>query len=270
MKKILLTLSTLLMAGLAHAQSTGTLQVSGEAGRFQIFQKVKAVRCDSIRRGECDAAIFFDLNKPQAVAPGSYIVGFENSIYPGFVKVDAGRTTDLYLEKVTVPAKVKGTKIRVYRDMGQAIEQNKILFSMYTMGRHFFRLDKDNFGDLYLTGTWERDFVQRLTYETCSRISAYREVPETAKAVCDTWNGAASYADLGSIYKFNSDGTIVEAWVTYPGDVINTKHPRYLVGAPMSADDFVAVFPGAYKVQAEGKNTPAVQVRAGSSTESYY
>lgn len=270
MKKLLVTLSTLLIAGIAQAQSMGTMQVNGEAGRFQIFQKVKAVRCDTTQRGACEAAVFFDLNSPKELAPGNYIVGFENSIYPGWVRVDSGRRTDINLEKVAVPSNVRGAKVRVYRDMGNSMEQNKVLFTMFYMNRHFFRVDKDNFGDLYLTGAWERDFVQRFTYESCDRLSVYKNVPDSAQAICAAWNSATTFSGLSSIYKFNSDGTMIENWVTYPGDINDIKHPRYLVGAPMSTSDFVAVFPGVYRVQAEGKGNPAVQVRVGSSAESYY
>ncbi len=61
--------------------------------------KVKAVRCAVGQRGACDAPIFFDLNKPASVPAGSYLIGFENSIYPDIVEVSSGSTTTLNLEK---------------------------------------------------------------------------------------------------------------------------------------------------------------------------
>lgn len=261
MKSIWMVLATMMLSSLAHAD--GALQVSGQAGKFQIFQKVKAVRCSMVKRGSCDAPIFFDLNKTQNVPAGNYIVGFENSIYPELVTVSEGRTANLALERVNVPSQVRGQRIRVYRDFGAAVEQKKIHLTMFLMNRHFFRLEKENFGDLYLTGSWDRDFVQRFTYETCDRISSYNAAAE-AKAACATWNSAKIPSDLSSLYLFKNDGTFFENWVTPPGDVIPSEHPKYLVATPMSDSDFVAVFPGAYKFQAEGKGMPAVSVKVGN------
>lgn len=272
MKNIWIIFSSLLFTALAQAQTVpqpaataaamGALQVNGQAGKFQLFQKVKAVKCDTTKRGACEDPVFFKLNTAQAVPEGTYIVGFENSINPDLVRVTAGQTTQLNLVQVAVPSAVTGQKIRVFRDFSSAIEKNKILMSMYFMKRHFFRLDKANFGDLYLTGVWERDFVQRFSYNVCGKIKDFNATDE-AKEICNSVNKAQSPANLAALYSFAEDGTFIENWVTEPGDVIPSKHPRYLVSAPMTAQDFVAVFPGAYKVQAEGKNMPAVSVKTG-------
>lgn len=267
MNKIFGILFILMLVSAARAQSVGALVVRGEIGKLQVFQKVKAVRCESATRGKCDAPVYFGVGVAQSVKAGSYILGFENSIYPGWVMVEPSVTTTVNLDKLAVPAGISGDKIKVFRDMNSVVEQNKILFSMYQMNRHFFRLDKENFGDLYLTGSWERDFVQRFTYETCARLATYRDVPDAAMAVCQAWNEATHYADLKGIYKFNTDGTMIESWVTFPGDVVPSKHPRYLVSAPMGAQDFVAVFPGVYKFQVDGKN--GVSVPAGNFNENF-
>lgn len=264
MKKLVLSMSILLFSGVVQAQSTGALQVNGEAGRFQLFQKVKAVRCSLDQRGTCDAPVYFNLNKAQAVPVGSYLVGFENSLYPGLVKVEYGRTTTLVLDKVVVPSQVKGQKIRIYRDFTSLVEQKKIYLEMFMMNRHFFRLDNANFGDLYLAGSWERDIVQRFTYELCPKLRELGDVSLKAKTVCQAWNTAQVPTDLRELYSFGNDGTFEEMWVTFPGDVIPSKHPRYLVSAPLGERDFVAVFPGAYRVQAEGKKATAYSVRSAS------
>lgn len=269
MKNIWLTLSILLFAGLAQA-GTGALQVNGQAGNLQLFQKVKAVRCDMNRRGACDAPVFFGLNSPASVEAGTYIVGFENSIYPDVVTVSPGRTTSLYLETIRVPSQVKGQRIRVYRDFSSLVEQKKIYLTMFAMKRHFFRLDKDNFGDLYLTGAWERDFVQRFTYEGCTYTINNKgndNIPRSAVSICEAFRDAKQPSDIREAYNFSNDGTFTEMWVTFPGDVIPSKHPRYLVSAPMTDQDFVAVFPGAYKVQAEGKNMPSISVKVGNVSQ---
>lgn len=263
MKKLWSTVVIMLFAGFAQAQSMGTLQVTGKAGRFQIFQKVKAVRCTLGKRGACDAAVFFDLNKAHAVSAGSYLVGFENSIYPGVVNVTAGQAVTLNLETIQVPSQISGNKIRVYRDFSAPVEQKKIFLTMFMMNRHFFRLEQSHFGDLYLAGSWERDYVQRFTYEICPKIKALGNVKKSAESLCRIWNNTIDSSDLKDFYSFADDGTFQEMWVTYPGDVIPSKHPRYLVSAPMGEQDTVAVFPGAYKVQGDGQNSQAIRVTVG-------
>lgn len=266
MMKYFIALSTMLIAGWAQAQSLGALQVNGQPGKYQIFQKVKAVRCTG-QRGACDNPVFFDLNKAKEVPAGTYLVGFENSIYPEPVQVEAGRTQTLTLERVSVPSSVRGDRIRVFRDFSSLVEQRKIYLTVLMMNRHFFRLDKDNFGDLYLTGSWDRDFVQRFSYDTCSRMSYYPEAPAAAKSICKSWSEAKKSDDLRELFEFADDGTFQEMWVTFPGDISKVKHPRYLVSTPMSQADFVSVFPGTYKFQAEGKGKPAVSVKVGNVTQ---
>lgn len=267
MKILVITFSLLLMMMVAQAQAAGSLQVNGQPGRFQIFQKVKAVRCNPESRGECDAAVFFALNQAQPLPEGQYLVGFENSLYPGWVEVKAGSGTVLNLEKISIPERIHGSDIRVIRDFTSEVEQNKIFFEMYAMNHHFFRLDKNNFGDFYLTGSWERDSVQRFTYEACAKIKIYTgDVNAQAKSLCNSWNTASNPSALRDFYVFASNGTFKELWVTFPGDIIPTQHERYLVSAPLTDADFVSVFPGVYKV-VEGRN--AVQIRTANVVENY-
>lgn len=263
MKSLAITFLLMLVAGAASAQS---LRVEGERGKYQVFAKVKAVRCSAQQRGSCDAPVYLNLNETQNVPAGNYLVGFENSIYPEIVTINAGESRTLYLEKIAVPASVKGTKIRVYRDLSTLVEQNKIYMTMFFMNRHFFRLDKNNFGDLYLTGSWERDFVQRFTYDACPRLKSFGEdVALAAKSVCAAWNSATRPIDLRELYDFGEDSTLKEMWVTYPGDVIPSQHPRYLVSAPLTSADFVSVFPGSYRFLAETKGAKSVGVKTGNS-----
>lgn len=250
--------------------SLGALQVIGQAGPQQLFQKVKAVRCNFNQRGACEAPIFLELNQSLAVPAGNYLVGFENSLYPDVVKVAGGATTTLTLERINIPPQVRGQKIRVYRDFSSLVEQKKIYLTMFAMNSHFFRLDKDTFNELYLAGSWERDFVQRFTYGACPdtlKKEQNDEVPRNAISICQSWVNAQAPSDLREIYNFAEDGTFKEMWITFPGDVIPSKHPRYLVSAPLTERDFVAVFPGVYKVQAEGKNMPAVSVKVGDVSQ---
>lgn len=261
-KQIWTALSVMFFAGSALAQAMGSLAVNGAGGENQGFRKVKAVRCDVSSRGSCDNPVFFDLNKPTAVPAGMYIVGFENSINPDLVQVREGATTTLQLERINIPENMRDQKVRVYRDMGKLVEQQKIYMTMYYMKRHFFFLDKENFGDLYLTGLWERDFVQRFTYEACSSVKLPYDPPATAeqgKALCDVWNSAKRPADLKVLFDFgvgpkDKDGSFTQLWVTSPTDTLKMKHPPYLVAVPLKGSTFVSVFPGAYRISAEGKD----------------
>jgi hypothetical protein len=252
------------------ALGSGTLQVNGEPGRMQLFRKVKAVRCDTTARGSCDEPVYLDLKKPLAVPAGSYLVGFENSIYPGWVNVQEGGSTVLELERIQVPSSVKGSGIRIFRDFTSLVEQKKIYLTMFAMNRHFFKLDKNNFTDLYLAGSWDRDFVQRFTYEICPRVASYAKQDPAGQALCAVWNKARGMMDLRTFYNFADNGTFTEMWVTYPGDVSPTVHPRYLVSVPMSEGDFVSVFPGSYRVQAAKKGSLSVQVKVGESTSNRF
>ncbi|WP_374035213.1 hypothetical protein ACES2I_05340 [Bdellovibrio bacteriovorus] len=263
MKKQLWTaLSVILFAGSAWAEAMGSLAVNGVGGENQGFRKVKAVRCDTTKRGSCDNPVFFDLNKPTAVPAGMYIVGFENSINPDLVQVREGSTTTLQLERIDIPAVMKNNNVRVYRDMGKLVEQQKIYMTMYHMKRHFFFLDKDNFDDLYLAGAWERDYVQRFTYEACDNFVKPYDAPSSvlrAEQICIAWNNARSPMDLRGLFDFGvgygeKDGSFKQMWVSQPSDMLVMKHPRYLVAVPIKGSTFVSVFPGAYRISAEGKD----------------
>jgi hypothetical protein len=259
---------------------TGFLQVKGEAGPTQLFGKIKVQRCDKptvknsrsgikILQKNCDAPIYFALNTAQSLPVGNYIVGFENSIYPGFVTVEADKTNSLELTKIQVP-QVTGqsqnsTQYRVFRDFSTLTEQRKIYFQMYYTGKHFFKLtSRYSFGDYYLTDGQRPDNVQWRTLDLCATINSYAEAREQAKFVCQSWSAAKSMMDMADLYKFETsaslDGQFQEAWVSEPGDVQAIRHLRHLVSAPLQAGDFVSVFPGAYKIVADGRSAVSTKI----------
>ena len=265
MKKLFFSLPLIMLANSVFAQATGTLQVNGPASKVQLFQKVKAIRCES--PGKCDAPVTFDLNKAQALPAGDYVVGYENSLYPGLVQIQVGSAKVLQLQSVSVPPAVKGQKIRVSRDLSDATEQRKVLLSFFQLKQHFFRLEAERFGDLYLTGSWDRDYVRRFDYSLCGKIQEYRKansnVPDLAVEVCQAWVNAKQANDLAPLFVFYSEGNFEQRWVSYPGDVFITKMPRHLVSVPVTESDSVSVFPGAYRFQSEDASIPAVSVRVG-------
>nr|BFD58872.1 hypothetical protein CKG001_09790 [Bdellovibrio sp. CKG001]BFD62297.1 hypothetical protein BdHM001_09780 [Bdellovibrio sp. HM001] len=267
--------SVLLGASWVQAQSLGSLTVNGQAAPSQVFKKVKVAQCVQGQSGSCGKPVFFDLNVRQELPAGTYLVGFENTLYPGLVSVQAGQNTVLNLERLDIPA-IKGERVVVYRNLYSKAEQDKFLSSFFYNKKSFFRLEKGNFGDLYLTGAWEKDSIQRLSYEGCpGRLSerAKNELPEADRKrilevdqLCNLVRDASSPSDLAGLFDFSSDknGRIVQNWVSAPGIKMTITHDRYLVATPTRPGSYVMVFPGSYTVQALGKDAKAgVSVQVG-------
>ncbi len=265
MKNIFKTIPLLLMVGFAQAQSSGTLQVNGQAGKYQLFAKVKVIRCEA--PGKCNDPIFFDLNKEQALAPGKYLVGFENSLNPNMVEISEGRPTVLQLQTLSIPAQVRGQNILVYRDLSSSVEQAKIMLSFFQLKQHFSRVEASRFGDLYLTGSWDRDVLRYFDYSICPKIRDYasknKDAPALVYDVCSAWVQGTQAQDLKPLFRFNGDGSSEQYWVSYPGDVFTRKIPRMLVSVPVTDVDTVSVFPGVYKIQSQEKGAQAISVTVG-------
>lgn len=244
--------------------AAGSLQVNGEPGLYQYFRQVKAQRCseplrsyDEVKKrfqwtSGCDKAVYFDLNTPVELPEGNYILGYENSIFPGFLNLKSGEIKTVDLVKIEVPKSLRNdTSIRVFRDFSSHAEQTKLLFQYYYVGKHFFRMtNRYSFGDYYLVDPSKTDIMQRVDYRFCNLIKLYR-VREHAQFVCDAWNSAQSFMDLADLFRFEYNGTFQEAWVTHPGDLQALKHSRHLVSAPITGKDFVSVFPGSYMFYGE-------------------
>lgn len=232
----------------------GVIQVLGKAGEYQVFKKVKAVRCDTTTRGACDVAVSFDLNVQTNLPEGNYLLSFENSMYPGFVQVRANAPVVVQLQTVAAIPAVKGSNGKnssqtfiVYRDFTQQIEQQKLLWEMFYLKRHMNRLEKDNYGALYLADAWSQDFVQRFNFDACSKLNTFAEPTSQAKEICSTWNNARSPNDLYPLFFDAKTGNLKEMWVTAPGDVLSFEHPRHLISAPIKGAGTVQAFEGAYK-----------------------
>lgn len=265
------SLSLFIFLGFISNSFAGQIIVYGEAGPMQIHEKVKAIKCDPYSRGNCSEPVFFDLNIREYLPEGSYIVGFENSLYPGWVNVEDGALTTLTLHKLYVPSAIKQkNKIKVFRDFSSPIEQNKVLFQNYYLGRHFFKQSEYDFGDYYLSFDNKMDLVQKITNETCSKINSFQEPGPEAQLICEVYNNADSMFDLSQIFVFNKNRSYSysEYWITTPGDRTRIDHKRFLVSTPLDATDFVSVFPGVYRFQA-GKDSNSHQVTTPNIQENY-
>lgn len=102
--------------------TTGSLTVLGQAGAMQYSNQVVAQKCEvpeatvNAKTGmrklikKCDTPIKFSLNNLQNLESGSYIVGFENTIYPGFVQISAGSHVQIELQKITISSQLAKEK----------------------------------------------------------------------------------------------------------------------------------------------------------------
>ncbi len=267
------------------AVGTGRLMVSGTAGANQYYSQVVAQKCSepesminprtSMQKlnRKCSAPVKFELNTAQNLEAGSYILGFENTIYPGFVNINSGGSVQIDLQKISVPASMSKEKnIKAYRDLGSLVEQKKIYFQQFYSGQNLFRETIRSYGDLSLAGLGDVDIATSSTYNFCSEnnlnnLVLAKDIREHALFVCETMNGAQAMMDMADLYRFQSNGTYQEATVDYPGDIFPKRYLRTLVSAPMRATDFISVMPGHYRFSTETKTSD--RINALTIAESY-
>lgn len=288
----LLTLLTLLIG--SQAWALGSLQVNGTAGPTQHFSKVKVQRCDNpsdrvlkfkgkdvhVLKRNCENAIYLNLNTATPLKAGQYIVGFENSLYPGFIVVHENEKTQLDLIKINISDALKGAEVpadarlRVYRDFSSLIEQKKIYFQYFYSGKHFFKLtNRYSFGDYYLMDSSRIDSVQFRNFDYCSSLAAVAEAREHVQYICAAFNSGRSMMDLSDLFRFETaaeyEGQFQELNVGAPGDVQPLRHAKHLVSAPLTVNDFVSVFPGVYRISLDGK-TAFKSVRVDTAAQESY
>ncbi|MBX3040331.1 MAG: L,D-transpeptidase family protein [Bdellovibrionaceae bacterium] len=257
-------------AGAGDSSITGQLTVRGTPGRGQAVAKVTAIRCDRSRRFACDDAINFDLNKATTLPAGSYIVGFENSLHAGWVQVSGGGSTTLDLVQVSLPAGAQaGSNIKVFRDLSHKTEQRKFLWAIYNLGRHPMGLATYDFGDLYSATSNKRDIMSRISADYCvSNANSLKGLSKEGRDTCAVILNAKNFTQLAGNYEFKTDSSVIEKFVTAPGDWIRIQHKRHLVSTPLEAQDFISVFPGAYRAMADGQKSSSA-FTAGQVQENY-
>jgi hypothetical protein len=276
---VVVGLAILFLTISAGAQaSMGTLIVRGEAGPSQIFRQVKAAKCNCVVRS-CSQVEYFDLNQGKSLPAGQYILGFENSIYPGWVVIRPGQSVTLDLVKLSVPAKLSGeVKVRVFRDYDSDVEKNKLYFVQFYMARPLFRLSQYNFGDLYLTSPGMTDVTLRLNYDICNSFKTKNSDNEEAVEICLAAAQAKDWRDMSALFKFVGKdhmerelqkGMYVQNLVSEAGDRRQILMRRQLVSAPIRGSDFVSVFPGQYRFLSEKQSAVSQSVQAGPLVEKF-
>lgn len=254
----------------------GTVVLRGTPSPAQKFSRGKLIPCNerligggqfAATRNSCDVKNVTYLpvslpNQDQAisVAPGYYIVGFENSIAPGFILVKPGEQLVIELQQIPVPA---GGSVKIYRDLNSLVEQFKMYFSTYVLGESVFKL-ADYSGDLYIKAAGTRDGFVPLTYKACEATKLPVMTTKGAR-ICKAWN-MGTFMVMTEMFNFASNSTFSQWEVDGQGKPYPYSFGRLLVANRTTAEvaSFVNVLPGQYVVEVTGLNGTAIPTSTGA------
>lgn len=274
-------------AATAAPIANATLRVSGQPHASQIFQQVKAMACaeptkssQQLLQTHCQKPIYFNLNTDQAIPAGDYILGFSDTVYPGFVHLNPGDQREIKLENIPLPAAGADDTVRAFINFGSVMEQRKVYFSVYYTAEHFFKLAEYSFDDLFLTTVNGKNIFSPFDQRSCTRIQSDSGASDFAKILCDDYRKANSMMDLADFFLFETkaafDGQYQEAFIWFPGDIFSVRYKRNLIalplnGAAIAPGDSLAVFPGSYKVEVKRGKTviQSSVVNTNDMTENY-
>ncbi|MGE3975243.1 MAG: hypothetical protein AB7F59_12025 [Bdellovibrionales bacterium] len=255
------------------SSSMGALFLKGEVGSRQKFNRAKLAKCTvalkdnsfQAQRSSCDAHFFIDVNETLALEAGFYILGYENSIYPGFIEIKSDETQTIELIKIQAPT--NSSETRIYVDYARLEEQKKLYFVAWTLGHQMFLQSEYEFGDFYLTSWPQKPAVPRLSYNYCQGKGT---LSEEATHICRAWNGE-SFMDTIDLFDFDEDARYHQFAVGRPGGVFRYSQMKHLVSPPLQSDEFAYVLPGKYLVvSTDNKNRKASKrITVGVSQENY-
>lgn len=262
-------------------QVSFTLQ--GELGPTQLFGVGTMIRCsvkpykgcvDAEAKGIEEREEFpVRINRPMLVPEGYYLLGFENSRYPGWFHVkceplDEGECAPqvLSLKKIFLSEKIsQASVVVVTRDISQDIEQNKFLADQFYNGHSLFKEAAYGTWGFYLPGVNQFDVVQRLKNDFCFKLDRNEKdiSPEVLDYCLSLRDGltleqfenlpvAASLFNaegtndqvdaLRSLKLFNFKmkptnqsplGEWTQSWITKPGAWLEFPQRPYLVASPL-------------------------------------
>lgn len=279
-----------------NAMANGYLRIQGVKGANQPTDRVKAVRCDfesrKLKKLSCKEKFIFSLNQDQALPAGQYLIGYSNSQYPGFIKIEEGQRQILNLHRVQIESEFSKNTL-VIRDFSQAIEQKKLMLSFYGLGKSFFEQQNNEGGYFSLRVNTNQNVLLGVDYNHCVGIASkdkdYKFQVERKASVgyCQIFNKAQSYSALASLFQFEKkkSGTLIRqntnnsqsSWIYPTGDFTQSvvlsnydpmsfMHQKHAVAYATSGGTFVDVFSGSYKViDLENPNrTKSVQIDSSS------
>lgn len=256
------TLETKRMSIRGDVAVAGTVLLRGTPSPAQRFNRGKLIRCDvrfigggqfAATRNACDTQnpVYLPIStpgqdQPLSVAPGSYILGFENSVYPGFVQVKAGETLAIDLQQIPVP---DGGNVKIYRDLNSLTEEVKMYFTTYVLGEPVFKLAEYSFGDLYIKSFGTRDGAVALDYKVCER-SKLPKLTTKGERLCKAYN-MGTFLMLTEMFNFNANGSFVQYEIGAQGKPYPYTFGRLLVAKRTNAQTapFVNVLPGQYVIE---------------------
>jgi hypothetical protein len=268
-----------------EVSAVGNLVVNGEAGPGQLFRKVLAVRCSPTNKYSCEKNIYQgNLNEPISLPVGEYLVGFENSIYPGWVTIDSGTLNILTLEKLKIPANMaQEQSLSIAKDYSKNIELLKLGSQLFYIGKYLFASGPySSFEDFYLVNSQQADYLSRIDYGVCVENGALAKDVQTKgmklTALCSDWlksNTVSELLSFSSVLDQVSKGGVIGQRYIHKGSFnspfyIPFANKPHLVSAPIRGDQFVSVFPGSYLIYKTGKSNTGKSVDTDHiSTDSF-
>lgn len=275
----------------AHAQTqiaTRAAESSSDQGRFillgepgptQLFDRAKLVRCSlntekrglsAITRGGCEAPIYLEPRVEHLLPAGFYLLGYENSIFPGFVEIKAGELAKVSLQKIEVTAANAADltgDIKIYRDLARLTEQRKVMASSFALAGNMFSVARYDFGDHYIRAWPMPETVRRQTFSLCENNKVFGSMPPRAARLCRMWRagqgGTTHPFVISEFYQFNPPASLDPTGrsaggarvfsIGSPGDDFPVFWRKQLVATPLQVGSFVSVLPGAYVI--EGAST---------------
>lgn len=173
------------------------VKVEGLMGPTQLFREVTAIRCSNktykgCLKGEMEGDVHkspevyrFKVNEATHLPVGSYMLGVENSLYPGWLNVSCSPvpqslTNDSEVSTCTpIVIKLPGFSlpeeysnahsVLIYRDLTKPDEQRKILNHDFYLGNSFLQQAPTSSSDksFYLVSGNQIDMVQRMNLDYC-------------------------------------------------------------------------------------------------------
>ena len=221
-------LQTFAMMSLISLQTmaAGFLQIDGVVSDAAIVGKAKAVRCNiqlyssgaGIKKNGCDFknSYILDLNQSYALPEGLYLVGYENTLYPGIIEIRENQNTKLQLNEVSIGAEFAGKQVKMYRDFAHPIEQKKMMLTHYGLGRSFF-LMTENEGEYQLRIPFFKEILAHIDYRGCEIVNkravgenTFRIERSDSIRICKSMSSANTFLDYREVFDFSEDGTITE------------------------------------------------------------
>lgn len=189
----------LVLAEKSHS-SLVSVKVEGLMGPTQLYREVTAIRCSNksykgCLKGEQEGGdqknpetYHFKVNEIAHLPVGSYMLGAENSLYPGWLNVSCNPVSQVVpgsnsvsgcapivikLSGFSLPEEYSNAhSVLIYRDLTKPDEQRKILNHDFYLGNTFLPQASSTSSDksFYLASGNQIDMVQRMSLDYCLEV----------------------------------------------------------------------------------------------------